>query len=121
MEETVLINKKSPKNFHCVNCDYLTINKKDFNRHLLTKKHTNNTTPTETPKTPQYICTICNKKHNDRSGLWRHKKKCSQPTLTNEMILDLINQTRDLRNIVIEERRIFLEQINEIKGSHNIE
>ena len=28
-------------------------------------------------KKPPYVCEICNKEYKDRTGLWRHKKKCS--------------------------------------------
>ncbi len=87
------VPKKSPE-FICINCDYITCRKKDFNKHLLTMKHfvnaeqcndaiNNQKSTTIAQKPPSiyqdnnYIC-VCGKKYKDNSGLWRHKKKCSE-------------------------------------------
>ena len=38
-------NKKTPKNpkkYYCEKCDFLSCNRRDFNRHLLTRKHEKN-------------------------------------------------------------------------------
>ena len=32
-------NPKNPKKYSCINCDYYTDSKKDFNKHLDTAKH----------------------------------------------------------------------------------
>jgi hypothetical protein len=73
---------KNPLNFCCQICDFLTCNKKDFNRHIKTKKHIFNLFQSKsientkkTQKNP-YEC-ICGKEYKDNSGLWRHKKKCT--------------------------------------------
>ena len=70
---------KKPNNFCCQNCDFLTCNKKDYNRHIQTKKHIFNVYQSKsiekTQKNP-YECN-CGKTYKDNSGLWRHKKKCS--------------------------------------------
>jgi hypothetical protein len=72
---------KKPLNFYCNFCTFNTSNKKDFNRHNLTKKHIFNVCQSEsiekTPKPQQnpYECN-CGKTYKDYSGLWRHKKKC---------------------------------------------
>ena len=67
---------KSPKEYNCKLCDYSTSNSKDFKKHLLTRKHTLATKSTEKiPKNATYFCD-CGKKYKDRTGLWRHKKKC---------------------------------------------
>ena len=69
---------KNPSGFYCNFCAFSTSNKKDFNRHNLTKKHNFKVYQSEsiekTQKTP-YECT-CGKTYKDNSGLWRHKKKC---------------------------------------------
>jgi hypothetical protein len=70
---------KNPLNFCCQTCDFLTCNKKDFNRHIKTKKHIFNLFQSKsiekTQKNP-YQC-ICGKEYKDNSGLWRHKKRCT--------------------------------------------
>jgi hypothetical protein len=84
---------KSPPDFVCEKCDYITYRKKDFNKHLLTMKHFVNAQQCnydnydvnylDTFKKSQiihqdknYTC-ICGKIYMDNSGLWRHKKKCT--------------------------------------------
>jgi len=66
-------------NFSCNVCDFTTSNKKDYNRHLQTKKHIFNVSQgfsiEKTQKNP-YECN-CGKTYKDNSGLWRHKKKCT--------------------------------------------
>lgn len=67
---------KNPLKFYCEKCDYLTSSSKDYKKHLLTRKHQIATKSTEKiPKNPTYFCD-CGKKYKDRTGLWRHKKKC---------------------------------------------
>ena len=75
---------KKPNVFHCKNCDFITSNKKDYNRHLLTKKHAANQYLTNegtngdsfTQKTQPNCCENCGKIYKSRNGLWCHKKKC---------------------------------------------
>lgn len=97
------IRNKNTKLISCVLCDFHTVRKSEFNRHLSTRKHNYNveirekeTLETEShKKTPieveqlcnneiaividndkNYCCDKCNKKFMVRSGLWKHKKKC---------------------------------------------
>tara|TARA_B100001123_G_scaffold92158_1_gene106101 strand:+ start:2440 stop:3375 length:936 start_codon:yes stop_codon:yes gene_type:complete len=67
---------KNPKKFYCENCDFLSSNKKDFNRHVLTRKH--NFSQKQAKKTPNvdFKCFFCPKKYKYQSGLSRHKRKC---------------------------------------------
>ena len=74
--------QKNAKKNICEKCDFRTSNKYDYERHLLTLKHKNNILTTEEknnlvkPK-KTYECQICYKIFNDRTGLWRHNKTCS--------------------------------------------
>jgi len=69
--------QKTPKKYYCKKCDYSSRNKTDFNRHLSTAKHLMETNGNlrETQKT-QIICS-CGKSYKTRSGLFKHKKKCT--------------------------------------------
>jgi hypothetical protein len=69
-------NEKSAnplKTFHCKKCDYSTNDKKDWNKHILTAKHTKSTKGAENKK---IVCIFCDKSYKYKSGLSRHKKKC---------------------------------------------
>ena len=68
---------KSSKIFHCKNCDYTTSRNSQWDRHISTLKHKNQHLSTVCqPKSSVFVCENCEKKYKDRSGLWRHKKKC---------------------------------------------
>ena len=69
---------KNPLKFTCDICDFLTCNKKDYTRHLLTLKHKKKTIGGQvdnTINTEKYICE-CEKEYSCRQGLWKHKKVC---------------------------------------------
>ena len=72
-------NKKSGKirkNFYCKSCDYYTSDKKDYNKHLLTRKHKKSANADKICKNVEFVCEFCNKSYKYNSGLSRHKKKC---------------------------------------------
>ena len=81
---SITSNQKKPKKtpfFRCENCHFVSSNKKDYTRHLLTKKHISNQSEVfsnlkKTQKTLQVFTCECGKSYKDNSGLWRHKKKC---------------------------------------------
>jgi hypothetical protein len=64
-------NPKNPLTFFCNICDYVTSNKKDYNKHINTIKHNNN------KKSPQHnmVCE-CGKTYTNRSSLFNHRKVC---------------------------------------------
>jgi hypothetical protein len=119
--------KNPPKNpllnddfrkFNCDDCCFTSANKKDYERHLKTKKHEKMTKciakilPMN--ELPSYICKNCNKCYQDASGLWKHNKKCKiieerepsviseQPTFSNDLLVTLINQNTELQKQIFE-------------------
>jgi hypothetical protein len=70
------ITPNYPK-FICEKCKFITSNKKDYGRHLLTPKHKNTTNTTDLTTKITHNC-ICGKVYKDRAGLWRHKKSCNK-------------------------------------------
>jgi len=103
---------KIPLIFICENCDFNTCNKKDYTRHIKTKKHLNSNkqcfSMQNTQKT-HYVC-ACGKKYVDNSGLWRHKKKCNNennennenPDKKDELINYLIKENQEFKNLILE-------------------
>lgn len=70
---------KIPTKNYCKICDYYTSSVKDFKKHLLTSKHKKSTKSTDFVLKNPLSCE-CGKSYKDRSGLWRHKKKCTFDT-----------------------------------------
>lgn len=84
--ESPILPQKTPIQFSCETCDFVTCNKKDYKRHLDTIKHKSTQNQLNTPKSqplttflalenPKLTC-VCGKIYKDKSGIWRHKKKC---------------------------------------------
>ena len=104
--------------FYCETCDYKCSKKYNWMLHLSTSKHNRDTNSnilaTENGKTgikiAIYACDNCNKEYNDRSGLWRHKKKCYTQTTTiekedmseKELMMMIIKDNSELKNIILE-------------------
>lgn len=63
--------KKSQILYECVLCDYVTSNKYDYNKHLLTLKH--KMVHNGTKKSQEHKCYLCDKKYKFRTGLVRHQ------------------------------------------------
>jgi len=113
--------------FHCFKCDFKCIKKGDWNRHLLTKKHSceiseTNITLSISEKNPTNTCS-CGEKFNSRTTLWRHKKKCNQlpkniqtaEENANNLVIKLLSQNNDLQQLLIEQSK----QIAEFAKSSN--
>ena len=77
-------SRKKSHEFYCSGCDYYTSRKSDFEKHILTKKHLKNASPSVTKSVTKtskkvaksYFCEHCGCEYKSRNGLWRHKKKC---------------------------------------------
>lgn len=149
--------QKNPK-YSCVECDFSTSNKKDFNRHMTTRKHLASKEGStdgvygiiEKQQIPQsiravaHICSACNKRYASRGSMWKHKQKCIEPiidvveptiiqpivpktdtSITNEMVLELIKQNKELQSALVEQSAAIMEQNTKLvemssKGSTHI-
>ena len=69
--------KKCPLQFVCISCDFTCSKKSNFDAHNLTKKHLNQQKSTCKSTNKAHICEKCNAKYKERTGLWKHKKKCN--------------------------------------------
>jgi len=100
------LSPKIPNLFECINCDYITCNKKDFNKHLTTDKHKNTQKSTnfnkKSPKIPKPFLCECGKLYKERTGLWKHKKVCNNNLINTddisdkELIMMLLKQNSEL-------------------------
>ena len=68
---------KIPSNHNCELCDYYTVSKKDYNKHLLTRKHIRVTNDAaKILKNKKLSVCICGKTYKYRQGLYKHKQTC---------------------------------------------
>ena len=115
--------QKKPNIFICEKCDFSSSQKKDFNRHMLTKKHNINDCQcfsTEKPKKTPYEC-MCGKIYKDNSGLWRHKQKCKTNIINidnespdteltdKQIIMMLIKDNSEFKKMMIEQQKSLIE------------
>ena len=105
--------------FICNVCDYKCSKKYNLDRHFLSVKHmkttNSNNLATKNEQDEQneqiYTCETCSKIYKDRTGLWRHKKKCettkikeetfNEPT-DKEIIMMLINDNKDFKKLLLQ-------------------
>ena len=100
--------QKKPKRysqFICEDCNYTTCRKSSYNKHLLTKKHLQNTGQFAVQKLPKvaklYVCEICDNEYQTRGGLRKHKKKCNKKdnTITPEFAKEIMKLAGTTNNI----------------------
>jgi hypothetical protein len=120
---------KVPTKFNCDKCDYKTSRKSQFERHLTTPKHTNETN--ETPKVPNGFKCYCGNDYNSRTTLWRHMKKelCgekntfkndTEPKIT-EMFMEMCKQNKEFKELLVEQNKQIIEMSSKptTNNSHN--
>jgi hypothetical protein len=123
---------KTSYKFYCETCDYGTSKKCNFDVHCCSIKHKNNVSETNgnvlLAKTcnTKNVCNICEKNFTNRSGLWKHKKKCKNEESNDildifsdkNIILEILKSNKEFKDIIIEQGKNMLEMANKI-GSNN--
>jgi len=117
---------KNPK-YNCDACKFNTANKKDYNRHILSAKHLDRTSLEQKNPiiAPTNVCENCDKSYISRSGLWNHKKKCSQKPLENTLtelditnpsaiIMHLIKENQEFKSLLVESQKENKELVNKV-------
>ena len=114
----------APK-FYCDSCDYSTCRKSNYDEHLLTAKHKKSTFSNfcqpnfQQIQQSKFTCENCNKEYKDKSGLWRHNKKCITEEKNNEP------SDKELIVMLLKQNSQLIEQNNEMAknsqttNSHN--
>lgn len=129
-----------PNHFECKKCNYITHNKYDFKKHCQTIKHTQEIIVDDfsinMENSKKYICSNCNKSYKDNSGLWKHKKLCKEiaqetnqdlisntnvqnlsSQITPELILSVLEQNKELTNLVVEQNKTIMELAKNGQGN----
>jgi len=103
--------QKGQNNYVCEICDYKCSKKYSWDRHILTLKHqesTNGNTLGAKGQLKAYSCENCGKEYSERTGLWKHKQKCTiqqnnniiNGGLTEQLVIELVRQNKELLEIV---------------------
>ena len=114
---------KSSETYFCDKCHYITSRNSQYQRHLLTAKHKNQQLATNlVPKGSTGFTCNCGKEFKDRSGLWRHSKKCQineivekDEPITKELVMQLIKQNQNLQDMLHEQHNKMFELAKEGK------
>ena len=136
------LSQKSSTEYVCECCHYKTCSKKDYNKHISTDKHKTLEKSTFINEKSQQILTTfsceCGKTYKERTGLWRHKKKCVisnnecsnndienvnesnnkiQTTDKDDLINYLLKENQEFKNLILE---IVKKDTNQITNNTNI-
>jgi hypothetical protein len=122
MSLPIIVTEKSNNCISCVSCNYTTLSKKDFNKHLSTGKHQKKDKSTsdnilQQNKDKTFDC-HCGKKYKERSGLWRHKKLCVNPDplkIDTNLVIELLKQNKEKEQNDKEMMMTILKENSELK------
>jgi hypothetical protein len=119
--------QNSAMKYYCNICHYGTSRKCNYNTHLISMRHSVNSSKEtfgneiqQKFSKIQLICEECNKEFKTSSGLWKHKKKCitenntkvdsnNSIEITPELIFSLIKQNNDFQQTIIEQNKTIVE------------
>ena len=112
-DETQMLQKVASI-FSCKNCDYTTVRKSSYTKHINTMKHVKQIGQIK-------LQCFCGELFNSRTTLWRHKKKCEHlcfeneivqtndientdtPNINSDSIMELIKQNQEFKQLIIEQ------------------
>ena len=121
-----IITSKHINNFTCQLCDFVCCKKGDYNRHVLTRKHKIATNGNmDGIDKSCYTCDVCKKEYLDRTGLWRHKKKCNNTEKVSDA--DDISSTNPItvdkmlsmfNTILVQNQEFMMNVISQVKSNN---
>ena len=114
--------QKIGKEYKCEMCNFKCSKQSDWNRHIMTRKHTSETNVKQN-ETVQSLhkCTICNDVFNSRTTLWRHTTRCKtrQPTthmqtetIDTALVIELLKQNQEFKALIIAQNKQMMELAN---------
>ena len=121
-------SKNEQYEYVCESCDYKCCKRFNWDRHVLTAKHLQETNGNilETKKEQneqkgqikEFACENCDKEFKTRSGLWKHNKNCNnEDNKNNEDIKNNENDDKELIMMLVKQNSEMLEVIK--NGTHN--
>ena len=135
---------KNPNIYICEICNYKTGNKKDYNKHLATGKHKKVTNDNDMiTQIPTMVTCLCGNSYKHRSGLSRHKKKCTyeehndvtedipleEPIndtnsdtdvkVLSNTIFELVKQNNEFKQLLIEQNKKIMELAGNMGNNNN--
>lgn len=118
--------EEKEEKYICNFCAFTTCNKKDYNRHLETRKHKKNENATDlgyfTPDDKKVFKCNCGKNYKHRSSLYKHKKTCN---IKYKIVKDENLVIKELKTIILDQQNKIKEQNKQINdlipkiGSYN--
>lgn len=118
--ETKIYNTENYKKYTCHNCNFFTLKKTDYERHLLTDKHkkliideNNDSNKNEFIKEKKDFICKCGKKYTYKQGLSFHKKKCM---FENKCVEIIENNKYEISNDVLKKHLKLIQDLEEIKS-----
>ena len=123
--------QKSTEIYKCIFCDYITVRKSHYSRHILTAKHLRKSQEIKKDIKENYLLCECGKQYKTSSGLWKHKKICDflkSQNLYGEAveytkIMDkLLRDNDEFKSLLIEQQRQIGELIPKVgnNNTHNV-
>ena len=118
--------------YNCNLCNYYTNKLTNYNYHMSSSKHCKNTN--ECCNVITNKCNNCDKEFSTLSGLWKHRKTCSievevpqeaqsiiqgtkltvgSSDIPIELILEVIKQSKEVQNVLIEQNKELQKQLLE--------
>jgi len=120
-------SKKEQPEYYCEKCDVKCSKKFNWERHLITPKHTmeingNNLDIKMEQKEQKYLCKKCGKKFQTNAGLWKHTQKCNSKE-ESESIIENNNEPteKELIMMLLKQNAQLIEQNAELvkNGTNN--
>jgi len=116
------LGKKGTDKIVCEKCAYECSSNYHWTRHILTakhkRKHLETNLETKREKKGEHVC-ACNRVYHTRSGLYKHKLKCSQKgedklinslLVTPDLVMKLITQNQEFKELLMVQSKTISEQ-----------
>tara|TARA_B100001063_G_C16767526_1_gene559586 strand:+ start:2159 stop:3175 length:1017 start_codon:yes stop_codon:yes gene_type:complete len=121
------MSQKKGQIYECKACDYTTMRERDFNKHLLTRKHERlrlleQNLEKKNTKSEYHICETCGKIYKARNSLWYHKQGCGKKHNKHKKIDSLVKKIKiieDKFKMVSEENKKLKDNFKTVVDGNN--